>query len=270
MISFPNLKINLGLHVISKRSDGFHNIETLMIPVDRNDILEFVESEMDHDEITITGHKLDSAPEENLIMKALRLIRKYHSIPPLNIHLHKIIPSGAGLGGGSSDAAHMLLMLNEYFNIGLNKKQLLNIASELGSDCSFFIFGKPCIARGKGDMLEPVEIYLDHFTLILLKPDIHISTKEAYVLVKPHEPAYPLSDIIKKDTDFWTRELKNDFEPGIFRKYPVLRELKSDLYELGASYASMSGSGSSVYGLFTKQPCLPARMEKIIVFKGKL
>jgi 4-diphosphocytidyl-2-C-methyl-D-erythritol kinase len=197
---------------------------------------------------------VEGNPENNLAVKALNLIASEKELPEMDIHLFKRIPSGAGLGSGSSDAAFMLDLLNRTFGLGDSKEELMLRAARLGADCPFFILNNPAFATGTGDRLEPIEIDLSNYTLLLVKPDVTVSTKEAYAMITPRTPELPLKEIIRKPPETWRDLLKNDFEPPVFKKFPEICRVKQQLYEMGAVYASMSGSGSSVFGLFRKEP----------------
>jgi 4-diphosphocytidyl-2-C-methyl-D-erythritol kinase len=202
-----------------------------------------------------SGIQIPGDPANNLCVKAYQLIKKDHpGLPPVQMHLHKVIPMGAGLGGGSSDGAHTLLLLDEKFSLGISTSQLLDYALQLGSDCPFFILNKPCIGRGRGELLEPVGINLKGYTLVLVNPGIHVSTREAFGSIIPRTPVKPVENFTYLPVEEWKDNLQNDFEPGVFGIYPVLAQIKSSLYKAGASYASMSGSGSSMYGIFQHPP----------------
>ncbi|MDR0508061.1 MAG: 4-(cytidine 5'-diphospho)-2-C-methyl-D-erythritol kinase [Dysgonamonadaceae bacterium] len=252
MICFPNVKINLGLHVISRRPDGFHNIETVFYPVNLCDILEIVPAKKGKTSFTLTGIPVDGSPENNLVMKAFNLLKKDYNLPEIDIYLHKNIPFGAGLGGGSSDAAFMLKLLNDFANINLSVKQLEEYAASLGSDCPFFIQNKPVFAEGTGNIFSPVNVSLSGYSLVLIKPDIHVSTQTAYSQIKPRKPEFSITEIIQLPVTEWKNKLVNDFETGVFLQHPEIEAIKRELYERGAIYASMSGSGSSVFGIFEK------------------
>ncbi|RNC64615.1 4-(cytidine 5'-diphospho)-2-C-methyl-D-erythritol kinase [Proteiniphilum sp. X52] len=280
MICFPNAKINLGLHVVSRRKDGYHNLETIFYPVGLKDALEIIPAvepgvkgaagvpqssastgstagerpSAAKYRFFQTGIPIEGSPENNLAVKALHLIATEKKLPEIDIHLLKKIPPGAGLGGGSSDAACMLRLLNEAFDLGYSKEELMLRAARLGADCPFFILNRPAFASGTGDELEPIEMDLSDYTLILVKPDIMVSTKEAYAMITPRKPDLPLRDIIRKPPETWRELLKNDFELPVFKKFTEICRIKQQLYEMGAVYASMSGSGSSVFGLFEKEP----------------
>ena len=256
MIVFPNAKINLGLHVVERRTDGYHNIETAFYPVGINDALDVVESS--EFRIDVTGIAPEGQPEENLVAQAYRFLKKDFSLPPVHIHLHKKIPSGAGLGGGSSDAAFMLKLLNQLFSLSLTHKKLQKYASRLGADCTFFIQNKPLLAKGIGDILTPVNLILEDYRVLVIKPPFSINTSEAYRNIIPKKPSESLSDILKQPVKEWHKNLINDFEKPVFSIYPELSNIKNTLYEQGADYASMSGSGSAVYGLFRNLPVISA------------
>lgn len=248
MVSFPPCKINLGLQILSKQPDGYHSIVTCFYPLPWEDVLEILPSGSLM--FTQSGNPVVGKPEHNLCLRAYHLLKEDHKLPPVQIHLHKIIPTGAGLGGGSSDAAHTLRLLNAIFTLELSQKDLMSYASQLGSDCAFFMQEEPMLGSGRGEILKPVTVSLKGFYLRLFKPDIHISTAEAYANVIPETPNVNLREVIEKPVRSWKDELKNDFENSVFAKYPILLSIKNELYESGAVYASMSGSGSSVFGIF--------------------
>ncbi len=263
MILFPNAKINLGLHVAARREDGYHNLETIFYPVGLKDALEIIPLTDDRApedgkryRLYQTGIRLQGNDDDNLVVKAWKLIASEKRIPPIEIHLLKKIPFGSGLGGGSSDAAIMLRLLNNTFSLGYSEAELTTRAACLGADCAFFIRNRPALATGIGDILEPVELDLSHLTLVVVKPDIRVSTAEAYAMITPHQPEESLREIIKLPVSAWRERMKNDFEAPVFKKYPEIWRVKQQLYERGASYASMSGSGSSVYGFFEEIPDL--------------
>lgn len=253
MISFPIAKINIGLNIIRKRPDGFHDLETVFYPVGISDGLEFAPIAGTESRFSASGIPIDADSDNNLVMKAYRLLAAEFSLPALHIHLHKHIPMGAGLGGGSSDAACMLVQLNTYFNLGLSDIQLMERAATLGSDCAFFIRNKPCLATGRGEILQPISLSLVGYTIILIKPSVFVSTKEAYAGVTPHKPDQSLEQLIQLPINKWQGCINNDFEAHIFEKHPLLAQIKSDLLGKGALYAAMSGSGSTIYGIF-EQP----------------
>jgi 4-diphosphocytidyl-2-C-methyl-D-erythritol kinase len=271
MICFPNAKINLGLHVISRRPDGYHNLETIFYPLDLRDALEIIpgsSSGSNEHRFFQTGNAIEGTPDENLVMKALRLISAEKKIPPIDIHLLKKIPTGAGLGGGSADAAFMLRLLNDTFSLGYTHDQLRHLAAQLGADCPFFIDNTPSFATGTGDVLEPVQINLDRYFLLLVKPDIAVSTKEAYGMITPRQPEVSLKEIIKKPVPEWKDWMKNDFEVPVFKKYPEIWAIKQQMTELGAVYAAMSGSGSAVFGIFEQKPSWQTVFSRHFVWAG--
>lgn len=252
MLCFPNAKINLGLNILNKRPDGFHNIETLFVPVYQyRDILEIVHS--NKPAMVQYGLSYEGEPTDNLCYKAYLLMEKEFHISPVEIHLYKQIPVGAGLGGGSADAAFTLKALNTLFNLKLSDETLSQLAVELGSDCPFFIYNRPMLASGRGEILSKFEhIDLSNYEIHIISPQIHVSTKEAYSGIIPHKPKESLIDVLSQPIENWKNLLINDFEESVFAKHPELALLKDDLYKQGAIYASMSGSGSSLYGIFTK------------------
>ncbi|MDI3520841.1 MAG: 4-diphosphocytidyl-2-C-methyl-D-erythritol kinase [Anaerophaga sp.] len=256
MVVFPNAKINLGLFVTEKRPDGFHNIETIFFPVPGfNDVLEVINNpDGSDDQFSESGLATMTDKKDNLVFKALDLLRKDHHIPPLKIHLHKNIPCGAGLGGGSSNAAFMLNLLNEQYTLGLSEKTLEKKAAELGADCAFFIRNQPTLARGTGNIFSPVDISLTGFWIMIVVPPIHLSTPKAYQNIIPKPPAKKPEEIIKMPVEKWSQSLNNDFEANAFSWYPELAEIKENLYKNGALYAAMSGSGSAVFGIFNNKP----------------
>ena len=268
MISFPHCKINLGLHVLSKRSDGYHNIETCFYPVQRTDILEVIPS--DKFSFTQSGLKVDSQEEDNLCVKAFRLFQREFGIGEVKIHLHKIVPMGAGLGGGSSDAAFTLRLLNQVFDLKLSVEELKRLASTLGSDCSFFMEDQPMIGTDRGEVLAPAAISLKGYHLALVKPDIHVSTAEAYSGIEPKQPENSIQEILKFPVPEWKERLTNDFEKSIFKKYPAIKDVKENLYSLGAIYSSMSGSGASVFGVFERPIVLKKEFTSMDYWSGEL
>lgn len=251
MITNPNCKINLGLHIVEKRPDGYHNIETMFYPISICDKLEINAAEKFS--FSQNGIQLECTDSDNLCVKAYDIIKKeFPHIGNVDIKLTKNIPFGAGLGGGSADAAFTLKMINEIFALNLPDEHLTNYASKLGADCAFFIRNVPVFATQKGDVFEKCNISLKEYSLLLVKPDIFISTPEAYSGVKPHKAIYDIREIISQPINTWKDKLVNDFEESIFAKYPLLSEIKDMLYSQGALYASMSGSGSSMFGIFPK------------------
>lgn len=258
MICFPNAKINLGLRVIEKRADGFHNIETVFYPIGWKDVLEVVENKTTTDvfRLTVSGLDIQGKIEDNLLYKAYSFMRQKKQLPNIDVFLHKVLPMGAGLGGGSSDAAFFINLLNLQFNLGFSEEERLLMAQSLGSDCAFFIKNTPMYATNKGDSLSPISINLKDMFAVVLFPNIHSNTKEAYSYIKPQASIKPIPDILKQPIHTWKEELVNDFEQSIFKLYPKLKSIKDKLYNEGAIYASMSGSGSAVFGLFKDKPVL--------------
>lgn len=250
MIGFPNAKINLGLNILRKRADGYHDIESCFYPIPWHDALEIIPS--DEFKITTHGDVIPGDTKGNLCVKAYQLLHKDFQLDPVEIILLKKIPIGAGLGGGSADGAFTLSILNKYFDLKLAHVQLENYALKLGSDCPFFIKNKPAIANGRGEILNRTDIDLSGKFLALKNPGIHISTKEAYASIVPEPPKKTIEEILAQPIATWRGQLKNDFETSIFPRYPQINELKDHLYLKGALYASMTGSGSTVYGLFEK------------------
>lgn len=256
MVSFPPCKINLGLNVLRKRSDGYHDIETCFYPIGWSDILEVIPSHAFA--FTTSGESIPGELSENLCVRAYHLLQNEFHLPPVHIHLHKILPTGAGLGGGSSDAAWTLRLLNEIFELKLSNEVLSQKAARLGSDCAFFIGDVPMLGTGRGEVLTPIDVSLKGMYLALVKPEVHISTAQAYAGIVPHQPVDSLTEVLKLPFEAWRERLKNDFEQTVFHKFPVVGEVKHALYASGAVYACMSGSGSAVFGIFTDRPQLPA------------
>lgn len=255
MIVFPNAKINIGLNIVSKRTDGYHNLETIFYPINICDVIEFTEKEgLNEVEFSSNGITLDCGSSDNLVVKAYNLIRQNYDIPPLVIDLVKSIPTGAGLGGGSGDATFTLKFLNEHYSLGLGNDELKVYASRLGADCAFFVENRPVYATGIGDIMEPVDFSLKGYYIAVVKPDIFISTKEAFAGIRPKPSSACLKDLIKLPVSEWKDCIFNDFEYSIFPNHEMLQNVKCKLYSLGADYVSMSGSGSSIYGLFKKNP----------------
>lgn len=268
MIGFPNAKINLGLHITAKRRDGYHEIETCMIPIPLFEALEIMTDKKAG--WNATGLPVPGDPKDNLILKAEKLLKKdFPGLPNLNIHLHKNIPMGAGLGGGSADGAFALKLMNNLFDLHLDDFFLEEYAAQLGSDCPFFIENTPKIARGRGEILEPIGLSLQGTYLVLVNPGIHVGTSEAYAGVTPAAPRIKLEEVLA-DRSRWKSELVNDFEPSVFSSYPEIGEIKERMYASGAFYAAMSGSGSSVFGLFQEKPSGLSWKEEYFAFEGEL
>lgn len=253
MICFPNAKINLGLNVVSKRQDGYHNLETVFYPLKIYDALEIIaNNSLSEDQLHLDGLPVDGNLADNLVMKALRLMRERYNFPLLDVHLMKKIPFGAGLGGGSADASFMLQLINDKFSLNIPNEKIAEIALKLGADCPFFIYNKPLFATGVGEVFEDVQLSLKDYFFVLVKPDVFVSTKDAFGGIDPKTPQISLKNIIKKSVEEWRGLMENDFEKTVFAKHPEIAQVKAQLYSAGAAYASMSGSGSSVYGIFRK------------------
>ena len=256
MITFPIAKINLGLNVVEKRPDGYHNLETVFYPVPLTDALEVqvmaegFPSEYDCD-LKVSNITIDGDEQRNLVVRAYQLLKKdYPDLPRIHTHLWKGIPTQAGMGGGSSDCAYMMLLLNQQFQLGLSNEQLIQYAAQLGADCAFFILSRPCYAEGIGEIFTDIDFSLKGYYLALIKPETFISTKEAFANIHPHFPEHNLLSVYKKPIEEWKNLIVNDFEDSVFPNHPEIARIKESLYEMGAAYASMSGSGSTVYGIF--------------------
>jgi 4-diphosphocytidyl-2-C-methyl-D-erythritol kinase len=256
MLIFPNAKINIGLNVLNRRDDGYHNLETIFYPVNIKDALEIVVA----DELSFesSGLEIPGRVEDNLCIKGYHLLKKDFDLPPVKIHLHKHIPIGAGLGGGSADAAFFIRLINQNFNLGMTDEQMIGYARKLGTDCAFFIKNKPVFAFEIGDEFESVRLDLSKYQVVLVMPPVHVSTAEAYRGVKPAPVKDSLMDLIYEPIADWKKYIKNDFEASVFKNHPEIRGVKAALYEAGALYASMSGSGASVFGIFETMPDLSA------------
>ncbi|HLP37791.1 4-(cytidine 5'-diphospho)-2-C-methyl-D-erythritol kinase [Lacibacter sp.] len=272
MIVFPNCKINLGLHILNKREDGYHNLETVFYPVQLRDALEVVKRDdgrqttddthnsplTTHISFSSTGLTIAGDEANNLCIKAYQLLKKdFPSLPPVQMHLHKAIPMGAGLGGGSADGAFALKLLNDKFQLGLSTQQLIDYALQLGSDCPFFIVNKPCYATGRGEKLEAVELDLSAYHFAVVNPGIHVNTGWAFAQLNINGSARPdLKAIIQQPIETWKEQLINDFEEAVSKAHPEIATIKQQLYDAGAVYASMTGSGSTVFGIFKEMPQL--------------
>ncbi len=268
MVSFPFCKINLGLQIVSKRPDNYHNIVTCFYPVPWTDVLEIIPARSFT--FAQTGIAIQGKPEDNLCVKAYNLIKEEYKVRPVKMHLHKVLPAGAGLGGGSSDAAHALTILNSVFKLDLSQDVLRKMATRLGSDCAFFLQPSPALGRERGDVLSSVSLDLKGLFLVVIAPGIHVSTAEAYAGVSPGPPEEDLLQILQKPIADWRSSLKNDFEASVFNKFPALREIKEKLYSMGALYASMSGSGSSVYGIFENELSYEKHFKEALGWSGRL
>lgn len=256
MVIFPNCKINIGLNIVRKRGDGYHDIETVFYPIPVYDVLEVVQQ---HDDAFVqTGLSIDGDSSNNLCVKALQLVRSIHpDLPTLKMHLHKNIPMGAGLGGGSSDGAHTLLLLNKKFGLGLSQSKLIEMALQLGSDCPFFILNQPCFAWSRGEMMEPLSLPLSGYQLVLINPGIHVNTGWAFKQILPQPPAFSLQEIATLPVKEWKNVVKNDFEKQVGLAHPTIANIVEYAYTHQAVYAAMSGSGSTCFALFEPGQELP-------------
>lgn len=255
MITYPNAKINLGLNIVEKRPDGYHNLETVFYPINLQDAIEVTKLEGDEDyHLKISGVQIEGSADNNLVVKAYRLLKKdFPNIGGIDIHMFKHIPTGAGLGGGSADAAFMIKLLNDKFKLNLSIEKMEEYAAILGADCAFFIQNKPVFASGIGNIFEPINLSLKGYYIVLVKPDIFVSTKDAFANISPKKPQQSLKEIIRMPIETWRATMKNDFEDSVFQKFPEIAAIKDKLYDMGAIYAAMSGSGSSVFGIFREQ-----------------
>lgn len=259
MITFPIAKINLGLNVVEKRADGYHNLQTVFFPVPLLDALDVQEmgaefpSQYDCD-LKVSNIHIDGDEQRNLVVRAYNLLKQdFSDMPRVHAHLYKGIPTQAGMGGGSSDCGFMITLLNKMFNLGLSDEQMIQYAARLGADCAFFILNKPCYAEGIGEKLQPIQLSLSGWYLSLVRPDIPVSTREAFALIKPHYPEFNCKEVVQLPVEEWRGKLTNDFEDSVFAVHPELGAVKDRLYQLGATYAAMSGSGSTLFAL-SKQP----------------
>lgn len=254
MVVFPNCKINLGLNIIRKRSDGFHDIETAFFPIQINDALEAIPGNDPGSQLSFTTSGLAAGEVgQNLCVRAFQLVQKdFPQLGSISMHLHKVIPIGAGLGGGSADGAFTLKLLNDKFGLGIGTEKLMQYALQLGSDCPFFIINKPCMAIGRGEILTPLQLDLSDYKIVIVNPAIKINTSEVFSSIAATTPYESIENIVKKSVENWPGTLRNDFEPVVFAKFPEIKKIKEDLYELGAVYASLTGSGSTVFGIYKK------------------
>ncbi|WP_257656487.1 4-(cytidine 5'-diphospho)-2-C-methyl-D-erythritol kinase [Parapedobacter lycopersici] len=265
MIAFANAKINIGLQVVSRREDGYHNLETIFYPLNLYDVVEVVEaSEV---QFSLSGIPIPASVGENLCLQAYRLLASDFKLPPVHIYLHKVIPIGAGLGGGSADAAFLLKLLNDQFQLQLDEPRLMGYARRLGADCPFFIRNRPSFATGIGDVLDDIAVDLSAYHIVVVKPHIHIATETAYRMVTPDPAGRQLRSAIAHPVASWKDMIFNDFEAGIFSKHPEIAAIKEMLYGYGALFASMSGSGSAVYGIFSEKVSIPASAKQYDVFQ---
>ena len=264
MLVFPNCKINLGLHIVRKRKDGYHDLETVFYPLQIRDALEILEWKGPEQKQGATysiggihfsgsGSEIPVDTKENLCIKACQLLKRdFPQIPDIRLHLHKSIYIGAGLGGGSADAAFTLILVNEKFSLGISMSDLMRYASRLGSDCPFFILNRPCYATGRGEILEKIELDLSAYSFLVVYPRISISTAEAFSKLRLSGTVNSVKDIVLAPIESWKDSLRNDFEPMVFNEFPELLSIRESLYQSGAIYASMTGSGSAIYGIFRK------------------
>ncbi len=273
MIVYPNCKINIGLKVLNKRKDGFHNLESVFLPVNWCDALEIIENKKPSTSkviFTSTGLPIKGDNQNNLCVKAYHLLDEEFNLPPIKMHLHKIIPMGAGLGGGSSDGAFTLKLLNELFSLKLTTAQLKSRAAKLGSDCPFFIKNKPAFVSGRGEKIKEIGLNLEGKQIVIVHPQLHIGTAEAFQNITRRPYKFELNNLPDWKIKTWQKKVENDFEGYAFRSYPVLEKIKKSMYEKGAIYASMSGSGSAIYGIFEDKIKIPAGWKKYSVFQTEL
>lgn len=272
MVVFPNAKINIGLNITDRRKDGYHSILSVFYPIGLCDVLEFVEAGNNLDDIlTISGLPIQGTADQNLCVKALKLVREVYPIPPLRLHLHKVIPMGAGLGGGSADGSFFLKALNTHYKIGLSINMLKELALELGSDCPFFIENKPAAVSGRGEVMKNIEVDLKGKFIVVIFSDAHISTLKAYQNIISNIPETSPQEVVEgREIAKWKKYLSNDFEPYAFRVYPSLSDHKKALYEAGAEFASMTGSGSAVYGIFEAPPLDLSALKNLKFWIGEL
>lgn len=260
MTKHPIAKINLGLNIVEKRADGYHNLETVFYPVAICDALEVQPMSEDFPSATdcdlkVTNLQIAGDEQRNLVVRAYTMLKAdFPTLPRLHIHLWKGIPMQAGMGGGSSDGAYMILLLNEMFALGMTQQQMAAYAARLGADCAFFIYGQPSYAEGIGERLRPISLDLTGWHIAVVRPDIPVPTREAFSLIRPHRPAACCAEVVMQPVETWRDTLTNDFEDSVFALHPEIGQVKARLYEMGATYASMSGSGSALYGLFREQP----------------
>ena len=270
MICFPNAKINLGLKITGKRDDGFHNIETILYPFGLCDALEIIVAPDKKFQFQSSGLNIPGDPVKNLCVKAYKILALQFNLAAIKIYLHKKIPIGAGLGGGSSDAAHTIILLNKLFKLGLNPDEMKDHARQLGSDCAFFIENKPSYAYNKGDHFTPLELNLKGLHIAIIKPSFNISTKEAYSGIRLLSDDTDIKQTMRQPLSAWKTDLQNDFELSVFEKYPEIVIIKDKLYDHGAVYASMSGSGSAVFGIFRNKPVFENLSPEYFYWEGIL
>ena len=276
MITFPIAKINLGLNVVERRPDGYHNLETVFYPVPISDALEV--TPMDNKfpspcdcDLKVSNISIEGDEQRNLVVRAYKLLKEdFPQLPRIHVHLHKAIPTQAGMGGGSSDCAYMIRLLNEQFELGLTTRQMQDYATRLGADCPFFILSRPAYAEGIGERLEPIALDLSRYWIAVVRPDIPVSTKEAFSLIRPHRPKKNCRDVVMQPIETWRDDLVNDFEQSVFALHPEIGAIKEQLYRLGAVYAAMTGSGSSVFGLFSNDINISEHFPKVFTYCGQL
>jgi 4-diphosphocytidyl-2-C-methyl-D-erythritol kinase len=276
MITFPIAKINLGLNVVERRPDGYHNLETVFYPVPIRDALEVTTmdpqfpSPYDCD-LKVTNISIEGDEQRNLVVRAYQLLKQdFPQLPRIHAHLHKAIPTQAGMGGGSSDCAYMIRLLNEQFQLGLSTQQMQQYAARLGADCAFFILSQPAYAEGIGERLEPIALNLSQYWIAVVRPDIPVPTKEAFSLVHPRHPEKNCRDVVMQPIETWRQDLVNDFEQSVFTLHPEIGAIKQQLYSLGAVYAAMSGSGSAVFGLFREDIKIGEHFPEMFTYCGRL
>jgi 4-diphosphocytidyl-2-C-methyl-D-erythritol kinase len=269
MVDFPNGKINIGLSVTGKRKDGYHDIETIMYPVKLHDILEIIATPGKDFKFSSSGINIPGSISDNLVCKTFDLMKKKYDLSSVNIHLHKIIPPGSGLGGGSSDAAFTIKILNKLFSLGLTFGEMVDQAKLLGSDCAFFIDNKPLMVFGKGDEFEPIEIEIEKYFLVIIIPEIHISTADAYSWVKPSKKETPLNVLINAPPEQWKKIIVNEFEAQVISRYPLIDDILKKLYRLGSIFASLTGSGAAVYGIFDRDVEISAEFHNCFIWTNR-
>ena len=254
MVSLPNAKINLGLNITEKRADGYHNLETVFLPIDVKDALEIIvnDNKQTGIEFTSSGLQIVGDISQNLCIRAYKLLSKDFKLPAIKMHLHKTIPMGAGLGGGSADGAFALQLINDKLQLNLSTNQLINYALQLGSDCPFFIINKTCFATSRGEVLEEINLDLSSYQIVIINPQIHISTAWAFSKIAPKQPTKSIKKIIQQPITTWKTELQNDFEVAVLKEHLAVRNIKETMYYSGAVYASLTGTGSTVFGIFSK------------------
>lgn len=276
MITFPIAKINLGLNVVERRPDGYHNLETVFYPVPIKDALEVTlmdssfPSPYDCD-LKVSNITIDGDEQRNLVVRAYQLLKQdFPELPRIHAHLFKSIPTQAGMGGGSSNCAYMIMLLNDMFSLGLTQQQMIDYAARLGADCAYFILSSPAYAEGIGEKLQPVSVDLSNYWIAVVRPDIPVSTREAFSLIRPHHPQKNCRDIVLQPVETWRNELLNDFEESVFSLHPEIGAIKQRLYDLGAVYAQMTGSGSAVFGLYREEIKISEHFPEMFTYCGKL